>query len=155
MEDRALTLDDTQGMFLLLGAGFLIGAVMLFSEIAGGCFKCCKKNKKLKRSESIDSNPRCHSDMTPREKLNSLQDDSNIRNFLINRNIKGSLHSQLYENTEDRKKVEMEDDERKNSLDQEIDKLFNIDYIFGEINEIENENEQIIEQNDKLTNERI
>ncbi|CAH1153240.1 unnamed protein product [Phaedon cochleariae] len=38
-EDRALTLDDTQGMFLLLGAGCLIGAAALTSEWFGGCFK--------------------------------------------------------------------------------------------------------------------
>ncbi|XP_030748843.1 ionotropic receptor 21a [Sitophilus oryzae] len=45
-EDRALTLDDTQGMFLLLGAGFLVGFGILLSEIFGGCFNLCKKTSR-------------------------------------------------------------------------------------------------------------
>nr|CAH7764869.1 unnamed protein product [Callosobruchus chinensis] len=61
-EDRALTLDDTQGMFLLLGAGFLMGTASLISEIVGGCFNYCKSRfRKRKDSDaSIESNPRFH-----------------------------------------------------------------------------------------------
>lgn len=150
-EDRALTLDDTQGMFLLLGAGFLAGAASLFSEIVGGCFKCCKKVKKRERRDSIDSNPRCHSELTPREKLNSMQDGNNVRNYLIN--IRGrsedSVSCEVHENTGGNRETELE---RENNLDyeQEIDRLFDIGHMFGEVNEIEVQQEEIIERNDKL-----
>ncbi|KAF7263846.1 hypothetical protein GWI33_001023 [Rhynchophorus ferrugineus] len=56
-EDRALTLDDTQGMFLLLGAGFLIGASVLVSEIFGGCFNICKtKRSQTTSASTLQSN---------------------------------------------------------------------------------------------------
>nr|ARO70541.1 antennal ionotropic receptor 21a-2 [Dendrolimus punctatus] len=41
-EEKGLTLEDTQGMFLLLAAGFLMGATALISEWMGGFSrKCC------------------------------------------------------------------------------------------------------------------
>ncbi|XP_023313061.1 ionotropic receptor 21a-like [Anoplophora glabripennis] len=72
-EDRALNLDDTQGMFLLLGAGFLVGAGVLMSEWLGGCFMFCKGKKRNDSVSSIESNPRSYEGRTPREKLNSIQ----------------------------------------------------------------------------------
>lgn len=41
-EERGLTLADTEGMFLLLGVGFLIAAGVLISEWVGGCSKKCR-----------------------------------------------------------------------------------------------------------------
>lgn len=43
VEDKALTIQDTQGMFLLLAFGFILGAASLLSEWMGGCFHFCKK----------------------------------------------------------------------------------------------------------------
>ncbi|KAJ8980639.1 hypothetical protein NQ317_017935 [Molorchus minor] len=80
-EDRALNLDDTQGMFLLLGAGFLIGGASLISEILGGCYRCLKTKKRRNSSSSIESNPRSHEGQTPREKLNSIQYYKTYRRF--------------------------------------------------------------------------
>lgn len=60
-------------MFLLLGAGYLIGAGILMSEWFGGCFKCFKVKKRSESASSIESNPRSHEGQTPREKLNSIQ----------------------------------------------------------------------------------
>lgn len=79
VEDRALTLDDTQGMFLLLGAGFLIGAASLFSEWFGGCFNLCKRRRSPSSAASIQSNPRSYDNLTPREKLNSISYNCNSR----------------------------------------------------------------------------
>nr|AXY83434.1 putative ionotropic receptor 4 [Conopomorpha sinensis] len=45
-EEKGLTLEDTQGMFLLLAAGFLIAAISLISEWMGGCSKACRFRKK-------------------------------------------------------------------------------------------------------------
>ncbi|KAG5881915.1 hypothetical protein JTB14_007112 [Gonioctena quinquepunctata] len=57
-DDRALTLDDTQGMFLLLSAGFLVGAAALASEWFGGCFKLFKRKTRPSTNSTIASNPR-------------------------------------------------------------------------------------------------
>lgn len=45
-EDRALTLDDTQGMFLLLGAGFILGGMSLLFEWLGGCVHIFKRKNR-------------------------------------------------------------------------------------------------------------
>ncbi|CAK1601723.1 unnamed protein product [Parnassius mnemosyne] len=45
-EEKGLTLEDTQGMFLLLGAGFLIAAGALISEWMGGCSRRCRFRRK-------------------------------------------------------------------------------------------------------------
>ncbi|XP_066155389.1 ionotropic receptor 21a [Euwallacea fornicatus] len=69
-EDRALTLDDTQGMFLLLAAGYIAGAAILLSEIFGGCFNLCKQIKISRihsSNSSIPSNPRFHERQINRE----------------------------------------------------------------------------------------
>ncbi|KAL1493381.1 hypothetical protein ABEB36_011445 [Hypothenemus hampei] len=64
-EDRALTLTDTQGMFLLLGTGFTLGFLVLLTEVFGNCFRFCKKHKKSTSSaSSIASNPRFHERQT-------------------------------------------------------------------------------------------
>ncbi|CAG4983712.1 unnamed protein product [Colias eurytheme] len=42
LEEKGLTLEDTQGMFLLLGAGFLIAATALISEWMGGFTRRCR-----------------------------------------------------------------------------------------------------------------
>ncbi|VVC89286.1 unnamed protein product [Leptidea sinapis] len=55
VEEKGLTLEDTQGMFLLLGAGFLIAAVALTSEVMGGFTKRCRNLKRrLSSSDSLD-----------------------------------------------------------------------------------------------------
>lgn len=45
-EDRSLTLQDTQGMFLLLAAGFIFGGASLLSEWLGGCLNFCKGKRR-------------------------------------------------------------------------------------------------------------
>lgn len=54
-EERGLTLADTEGMFLLLGIGFLVAGGVLISEWVGGCTNKCllfvKVKKEQKREE--------------------------------------------------------------------------------------------------------
>ncbi|XP_022915376.1 ionotropic receptor 21a [Onthophagus taurus] len=69
VDDRSLSLDDTQGIFLLLGAGFLMGLAALISEMLGGCFNCCKRRRLS--GISLKSNPRVFAVATPREKIDS------------------------------------------------------------------------------------
>lgn len=42
-EERGLTLADTEGMFLLMGIGYLIAGSVLMSEVIGGCANKCRK----------------------------------------------------------------------------------------------------------------
>ncbi|CAG9760372.1 unnamed protein product [Ceutorhynchus assimilis] len=90
-EDRALTLDDTQGMFLLLAFGYVAGGAVLISEIFGGCLNLCKKLKTNSRRSSsnvtISSNPRFHERQTNRERHRSVsftqQQPSQDRSFSL------------------------------------------------------------------------
>ncbi|XP_041975747.1 ionotropic receptor 21a [Aricia agestis] len=62
LEERGLTLEDTQGMFLLLGAGFLCAAVALMSEWTGGFYKGCRRLKTrmtASRTNLHETNERC------------------------------------------------------------------------------------------------
>lgn len=43
IEERGLTLADTEGMFLLMGIGYLFAGSVLISEIIGGCANKCRK----------------------------------------------------------------------------------------------------------------
>ncbi|XP_057657728.1 ionotropic receptor 21a [Diorhabda carinulata] len=63
-EDRALNLEDTQGMFLLLAIGSVIGVVALIFEWFGGCYKICRRRTRRGSDESIESNPRIHERQT-------------------------------------------------------------------------------------------
>lgn len=139
-------MDDTQGMFLLLGAGFLCGAAALLSEWLGGCFNFCK-GKKRQRSDSIASNPRSYDVPTPREKLDSLKYNSIIENHVnsaINEQAFGAF-GHVSENIEENyvectvhKNASMESDD----IDYEIDRLFNLDEYMGERTEITEQSRQ-------------
>lgn len=50
-EERGLTLADTEGMFLLLGIGFLIAGGALISEWVGGCTNKCMQIMKIKKEQ--------------------------------------------------------------------------------------------------------
>ncbi|XP_061392925.1 ionotropic receptor 21a-like [Musca vetustissima] len=53
-EERQLTTADTEGMFLLMGIGYAIGAIALISEIVGGITNKCRQIIKRSR-QSISS----------------------------------------------------------------------------------------------------
>ncbi|XP_053957480.1 ionotropic receptor 21a [Anastrepha ludens] len=53
-EERQLTTADTEGMFLLMGVGYLLGAIALISEIVGGITNKCRQIMKRSR-KSISS----------------------------------------------------------------------------------------------------
>lgn len=59
-EERGLSVADTEGMFLLLGIGFLVATSALISEWVGGCSNKCREVLKRRRDEednqSIDTN---------------------------------------------------------------------------------------------------
>ncbi|XP_059055118.1 ionotropic receptor 21a [Achroia grisella] len=51
-EEKGLTLEDTQGMFLLLAAGFLLAAAALMSEWMGGITRYCRLRRKPEGTNS-------------------------------------------------------------------------------------------------------
>lgn len=50
-EERGLSVADTEGMFLLLGVGFLVATSALISEWVGGCSNKCREVLKRRRDE--------------------------------------------------------------------------------------------------------
>jgi hypothetical protein len=59
IDERGLALADTEGMFLLLGIGYLIAGGVLISEWVGGCTNKCKdliQERKDKHDMAIENN---------------------------------------------------------------------------------------------------
>ncbi|XP_030380644.1 ionotropic receptor 21a [Scaptodrosophila lebanonensis] len=54
-EERQLTTADTEGMFLLMGIGYLLGAIALLSEIVGGITNKCRQIIKRSRKSASSS----------------------------------------------------------------------------------------------------
>ncbi|CAK1544480.1 unnamed protein product [Leptosia nina] len=131
LEEKGLTLDDTQGMFLLLGAGFLIAAVALMSEWMGGFTQRCRQ---LKRRFSHVTE---HSIVTPEPSLGNGTNGSRL--FFNTRSTsvesKETLDGQIINVTEESITVHnqfdtYEFDSRRSSsmdLDKEVQKIFNRD----------------------------
>ncbi|KAF5301771.1 hypothetical protein FQR65_LT08754 [Abscondita terminalis] len=117
-EDRALALDDTQGMFLLLGFGYLLGGMFLLSEWLGGCLNLCKKKiRRLSSVTSLSSNPRMYDIPTPREKLDSIQ---------------YSRSSQFFDSFAEEWEDEVECDEIVKNVKVEINNVCRVSDVFGE-----------------------
>lgn len=124
VEDRALTLDDTQGMFLLLGIGFLIGAGSLLSEWLGGCVNFCKGKKRPSTTSSLESNYRSHDVPTPRQKLDSLQNNCLEPTKIIEEERNCIVHNS------DQKEHQNDSSD----ISEQIDKIFNFEEVFGDAN---------------------
>lgn len=156
-DDRALTLQDTQGMFLLLSAGFIMGGASLLSEWLGGCFKFCKTRKRS-RNNSVSTNPHVP---TPNEKsavdmedLLPREGSSNVDVHHQENEHTSPVTIHLHKEDTDRKpitdenesndcKAETEEashsDNSSSDLDYEINQIFNFDHLFGEDNSIATE----------------
>lgn len=132
-EDRALTLDDTQGMFLLLAIGFAAGGAVLLSEIFGGCFNICKKidyARRLSSTSTIASNPRFHDrqtnkDMPLTRHRRSLSSVSNEITFDTTNKIEEEFGENLVHH--DLSHCHKEESDSSDSVDynEEITKIFN------------------------------
>ena len=62
IEDRVLTVEDTQGMFLILGIGFFLGFVALSSEVAIGLIRRWKMNQHKENTGRINYEQQSHLD---------------------------------------------------------------------------------------------
>ncbi|XP_044742097.1 ionotropic receptor 21a [Chrysoperla carnea] len=150
-EDKALTLDDTQGMFLLLGAGFIIALTSLISEYVGGCVNYCKRKQfftRKNRTSSVISSKSFHLP-SPKRKIvtkpsaynHVLNDSTSDVHFDTdtdkdNNNVDYNSTSVLIHNHQKSLDSENDEDHRKfsyqSNISADIDKLFNLDEWFGE-----------------------
>lgn len=121
-------MDDTQGMFLLLGAGFLIGTSALFLEIFGNCFNCCKK-KRRDSTSTIESNPRFHE----RQALRNYQPAQYVRRFSSHAHQHNQVQVQVHQHndteTQSNNSISHQEIEAKN-MTEEVDRIF--ENVFGE-----------------------
>ncbi|KAL3270486.1 hypothetical protein HHI36_021029 [Cryptolaemus montrouzieri] len=128
VEDRALTLEDTQGMFLLLLLGYIVGGASLLSEWFGGCLNLCKP-KRTRDDSSIPSNPRSYNGLSPRQRFEKMKYVSTM--VMVNMHMLKNVH----ESVSGPERREAED------LDRKIDELFDFEDVFGDkTNEIEDAN---------------
>lgn len=153
-DDRALSLQDTQGMFLLLGFGFLLGGTALISEWLGGCFKFCKTGKRNRSNSSTSIiksmhipslNDKLNEDMNYDRSQSSNSDCSNViifHNPSCHNDENESRHNSLenFENTNTQhKNLKMQSNGSVSSdgtsdLNLEINNIFNFDHYFGDDN---------------------
>ncbi|XP_058817940.1 ionotropic receptor 21a [Topomyia yanbarensis] len=83
--EKGLTLADTEGMFLLMGIGYLVGVGVLISEWVGGCTNKCReiiKARKDRRGSSRSSIPESNSSSanpnSPRRRRRSSGKEYNL-----------------------------------------------------------------------------
>ncbi|XP_034490678.1 ionotropic receptor 21a [Drosophila innubila] len=76
-EERQLTTADTEGMFLLMGIGYFMGAIALISEIVGGITNKCRQIiKRSRKSASSTCSSRGNSAV---ERTSAEQEDHDVR----------------------------------------------------------------------------
>lgn len=138
-KEKGLTLEDTQGMFLLLGAGFLMGASALVSEWMGGITRRCRIGKK--KPSSANSKQELISTPEIENEVKVITDATESRINFDNRSCSSSagsrdtLESQVINVTEE--SIEVHEgldaarwDSRRSSsvdLDREVQEIFEKD----------------------------
>lgn len=128
IDDRSLNLEDTQGIFLLLGAGFLLGLLSLMFERAGGCFNCCKR-RRIGTTSTLRSNPRIYDEPTLREQLDRLRLESIGQEDFIEENIELDIYQYNHSKSANL---------RRRNNEMQIGKRYSFDKVFGEETQIIN-----------------
>nr|AST36227.1 putative ionotropic receptor IR21a [Hedya nubiferana] len=139
--EKGLTLADTQGMFLLLAAGFILAATALVSEWMGGCSRKCRRPKK--EDAPISANSREHLIPSPKSDIDSeikiISDSAESRFFLDPRpsseesrdSLEGTIINVTKENIiiHDNFSVDGWDSRRSSSvdIDKEVQEIFKKD----------------------------
>ncbi|XP_028032585.1 ionotropic receptor 21a [Bombyx mandarina] len=135
-EEKGLTLEDTQGMFLLLAAGFLIAATALISEWIGGFSKLCRFRKK--KNTLVNSSTKEDSiNMPPTESKDFKTETESVLHFCSrstspgsNESLDGQIINVTEESIEIHKQFTSEWDSRRSSsvdLEKEVKEIFERD----------------------------
>lgn len=109
VEERKLNLADTEGMFLLMGIGYVLAGSVLFSEIVGGCANKCRAF--IRRNAGSGSGSR-------RQSVISLNHSEQSQTF--SEKLKRNLIRRLRSNAKSKKakeEKELEESQKKNELD--------------------------------------
>lgn len=85
-EERQLTTADTEGMFLLMGLGYLVGAIALISEIVGGITNKCREIMKRSRL-SITS-------LSSGRNSSSISNEAELKAHLERKALKAKMKSE-------------------------------------------------------------
>ncbi|KAM3967606.1 ionotropic receptor 21a [Aphomia sociella] len=134
-EEKGLTLEDTQGMFLLLAAGFILAGSALMSEWMGGITRYCRLRRKTRTSKSQEeliTTPKSDDNHDTNDAINGKIND-NARSF--SGDSRNTLDGQLIKVTEENIMVHQNFDadnwdSRESSsvdLDKEVQEIFEKD----------------------------
>lgn len=100
MDEKGLTLEDTQGMFLLLAIGFVLAGAALISEWMGGCSRYCSLRKNTIICTNSVRTSRNTLIATPATEIQSeikvFEDDDNDSQLHFGRETSGKSNSTLY-----------------------------------------------------------
>nr|QIJ45763.1 ionotropic receptor [Glyphodes pyloalis] len=134
-EEKGLTLEDTQGMFLLLAAGFLLAASALISEWMGGITRRCRliRNKppsSANSKEQLISSPDIVSELNDGTR-SRLQFDSRSTSAGSRNTLDGQVINVTQDNITVHEQLEVGNwDSRRSSsvdLDREVQEIFEKD----------------------------
>lgn len=121
-----MTLEDTQGMFLLLGAGFLLATIALLSEWMGGFSRRCREWKRTlfaTGSKEDAASPACDRGggrLHFNTRSSSAESEESINGHFINVTQVGITIHNNYDVYDTRRSSSMD-------LDKEVERIFRID----------------------------
>lgn len=128
-EDKGLTLADTQGMFLLLGAGFILAGTSLLSEWMGGFTKKCR----IRKEPSVTSREELITSTSGNESIIHFDGNSSIGS---QDSLNGDIINVTEENIMVHDNLETDRWESRSSsvdLDREVNVIFERDRVMREI----------------------
>ncbi|XP_047520731.1 ionotropic receptor 21a-like isoform X1 [Pieris napi] len=121
IEEKGLTLEDTQGMFLLLGAGFLLATIALLSEWMGGFSRRCRQLKRrLSTSVVLSETSRNDSRLHFNARSTSVESKETLDGQIIHVSQESITIHNNYDGYDSRRSSSLD-------LDKEVERIFRRD----------------------------
>ncbi|XP_022114963.2 ionotropic receptor 21a [Pieris rapae] len=121
VEEKGLTLEDTQGMFLLLGAGFLLATIALLSEWMGGFSRGCRQLKRrLSNTDVTSETSRNDSRLYFNPRSNSVESKETLDGQIIHVSQEAITIHNNYDGYDSRRSSSLD-------LDKEVERIFRRD----------------------------
>lgn len=126
--DRQLTFADVEGMFILLGIGFLIGTIALISEVVGGITNKCRQILRNSRSSGNSDMEATRNSFTVSQRYDLAKFVADDQEFTFSNN------QEFLRNNFDYLDEEVEKDPTTDSLmkGEEIEVKMNLDQVVNE-----------------------